>query len=380
MAAATNGVDITPFITAPELKKFQLSEVEQTGKTLEIGHYGEVEELIMAGQRVTGKRLLLCSSGGSLQVMLKKFISECELLYKLQHSNIVHFYGLCFLPIPQTHTETLQPVMVIEHIENDLYHLLDTQANLELTKKVSILLDISTGLMYLHSTHVVHMDLTSCNILLTETLQAKISNLGKAQYLESSRSRVRNQSVSTPGTLVYMPPEAGSPKAQCSTEIDIFSFGVIMLHTITQVFPGDLPAPKYTEDGTKKSKVKMRTEIERRGPYLEIAQGQLGEDHILLKLICSCLENLPKDRPTAKSIVSSFQTLFMNKDEIDYDQTQKVTLRRRARFDGTAEGRSAMEKEHLRIKHQSMSFMHTHVLVSCIIHTHSLFCMKARTE
>lgn len=374
----SDSVDITPFITAPELKKFHLSEVEQTGVTLDIGHYGEVEELNFGGKRVTGKRLLFCSSGGNLQVVLQKFISECELHFKLQHPNIVHFHGLCFLPTLQAHTETLQPVMVMEHIENDLYHLLDTQANIELSKKVSILLDISTGLMYLHDTHVVHMDLTSGNILLTENLQAKISNLGNAQYLDTSRSRARSQSISTPGTLVYMPPEASSSKIHCSTEIDIFSFGVIMLHTITQVFPGDLPAPKYTEDGMKKSKVRKLTEIERRGPYLEIAYGQLGEGHILLKLIWSCLENLPKDRPTARSIVSQLQrvkALFVNEDELDYDPTQKVTLRRGTRFDSTAEGRNAMEKEQLRIKHQSMSFMHTHVLVSHI-HAHSLFCME----
>ena len=368
--AASNIVDFSQFISAPQLKKFHLSEVEPTGKKLDIGRYGEVEELKMRGRRVTGKYVLLNSGRGNVQTMLQDFTSVCELLHKLRHPNIIHFIGLCFLPDSLHQKESLQPVMVVEHIENDLYRLLDTQANIQLSKKVSILLDVSKGLAYLHDAQnsIVHGDLTSSNILLNERLQAKISNLGNAQRIKSPWSRVRSHFTSVPGTLVYMPPEASGPKPQCSTETDIFSFGVIMLHTITQVFPGDLPAPKYTDHGSKKSKVRTRTEIERRAPYLEIAYGQLGENHALSMLMCKCLENLPKDRPTAVNIESQLEGVgatFVNQVEMTSEvTTEQVILRRGVRFDGTAEKRTEAEKAELKIKHQSMSFMHTHVLVS----------------
>ena len=38
--------------------------------------------------------------------------------------------------------------------------------------KVSILLDISKGLVYLHSMDIVHRDLTATNVLLSESFTA----------------------------------------------------------------------------------------------------------------------------------------------------------------------------------------------------------------
>ena len=373
--AAANSIDVTLLITAPELKKFILKGVELTGSSHSKGHYGEIVELKWAGKKVSGKWLhtALPSSGGeNTKMLLQKFVSECELLSKLSHQNIIQFLGLCFLPNPRVHTDILRPVMVMEYINDDLFNLLDTQANIELSTKVSILSDVSRGLVHLHNhtPPVVHMDLTSSNILLTEGMQAKISDLGNAQYLNGPRSKNRCQNSSVSGCLVYMPPEAYGQKAQCSTEIDIFSFGVILLHAITQVFPGDLPAPKYTDEGLKKSKVKIRTEIERRAPYLEIAYGQLGEGHILSKMICKCLENNPKDRPTAKSVMSQlegFKAALETKDDRESEESNTVQLRKVVRYDGIdgVDGKSTeVEKAEQRIRHQSMSFMHTHVLVS----------------
>lgn len=373
MAAANSSFDITPLLTAPELRKFILSGVEQTGRSLGTGQYGEVDELFMDGTRVAGKRLNMAQlslTGGNAQRMLQKFVSECELLNELRHPNIVQFLGLCFLPNLRVHSDSMQqPVMVMECIDDDLYHLLDSQANIHLSTKVSILLDVSRGLVYLHNHNpsVVHRDLTSSNILLTKSLQAKISDLGNAQCL-ISRSRVRNQTAMVPGSLVYMPPEASGPKPQCSTEVDIFSFGVIILHTVTQVFPGDLPAPKYTDETSKRYKEKIRTEVERRAPYLEIAYGQLGEDHTLSKLMCSCLHNTPKERPTARSIMNQLEgvkAMLKNKDDMcSTNEEISVQLRKGVRFDHGVDKNTELERAQRKIKHQSISFMHTHVLVS----------------
>lgn len=370
MAAAKSSIDITPLLTAPELRKFILSGVEQTGRSLGIGQYGEVDELFMDGTRVAGKRLNMTQSGENAQKMLQKFVSECELLNELHHSNIVQFLGLCFLANPRVHSDsTQQPVMVMEYIDDNLYHLLDSQANIDLSTKVSILLDVSQGLVYLHNHNppVVHRDLTSSNILLTKSLQAKISDLGNAQCL-ISRTRVRSHTAMVPGSLLYMPPEASGSKPQCSTEVDIFSLGVIILHTITQVFPGDLPAPKYTDETSKRYKEKIRTEVERRAPYLEIAYGQVGEDHTLSKLMRSCLHNTPRERPTARSIVNQLEgvkAMLKHKDDMHTSgEIQTVQLRKGVRFDRGAEKGTELERAQRKIKHQSISFMHTHVLVS----------------
>ena len=361
--AAAHSPDISPLISAPELSKFILTEVELTGRSLGASHHGVVEELFVAGTRRAGKRL----HTENTQIKFQNLASECELLNNLRHLNIIRFFGLCFLPSPGA-VDTLQPVMVLEYLENDLYHLLDEYVNVNLSTKVSILLDVAKGLMYLHSHEppIIHGDLTSSSILLTESFQAKIGNLESSLSL-FTRSRVRSSFASFPGTVVYMPPEASDPKAQCNVEIDVFSFGVIVLHTVTQVFPGDLPAPKYTDEGLRKSKVLTRTEIQRRAPYLEIAYDQLGEDHVLSQLMCRCLQNDPKDRPTASNIkgqLEGVKVMLKNMDDAGHKASKTVQFRRGVRFDSESEGSGEIKKAEMKLRHQSMSFMHTHVLVS----------------
>ena len=111
MAAANSSIDITPLLTAPELKRFVLSGVEQTGRSLGTGQYGDVDELFMDGTRVAGKRLnmaQLSSTGGNPQKMLQKFVSECEVL-KIMSSviQILSSFLVCaFYPIPEFTLQT----------------------------------------------------------------------------------------------------------------------------------------------------------------------------------------------------------------------------------------------------------------------------------
>ncbi len=104
---------------------------------------------------------------------------------------------------------------------------------LPLSLKRSVLEDVASGLLYLHSMHppVIHRDLTSKNVLLTSSLVAKITDMGN--------SRIVSQMVRTfskyPGTLVYMPPEAQDDRHRYGPSLDIFSFGHLALYIITQV-------------------------------------------------------------------------------------------------------------------------------------------------
>ncbi len=61
-------------------------------------------------------------------------------------------------------------MLVMERLKSDLATFVEKRKNLPISIKVSILLDVSYGLLYLHNQTppLIHRDLTAPNILLTE--------------------------------------------------------------------------------------------------------------------------------------------------------------------------------------------------------------------
>lgn len=153
---------------------------------------------------------------------------------EMRHPHVVQFLGLCYLE-----GSTL-PVIVMERLDRSLDDLLEDAPGLPLALKRSLLVDIARGLLYLHTRHppVVHRDLTSRNILLTSSLVAKISDLGNARIVNLRPGQLARTLTRIPGTVTYMPPEAFSEGSQYGPQLDIFSFGHLMLFTLTQVRKG----------------------------------------------------------------------------------------------------------------------------------------------
>lgn len=78
------------------------------------------------------------------------------------------------------------------------------------------------------------------NILLTNTMEAKLSDFGLAKMLGTKESKVFTQ---VRGTMGYMDPEyITNAKLTCAS--DIYSFGVVMLQLLSgqKVFDLDLNA------------------------------------------------------------------------------------------------------------------------------------------
>ncbi len=111
-----------------------------------------------------------------------------------------------------------------------------------------------------------------------------------------------------------MPPEADQERSDGGTAsygntIDIFSFGVIVLFTITQTSPYDLlllPAT-YPDPDNPRQLAKGRTEVERRREHFDIAKRNVrcAEDNEMIELCQSCLLNDPKCRPNAEEILET---------------------------------------------------------------------------
>ena len=162
------------------------------------------------------------------EILVSKYVEECKLMSDIRHPNLVQFLGLCFLP------HSPLPVIVMERLLTSFDDLLETNPNIPLCLKRSILADVAKGLTYLHSRKpvVIHRDLSATNVLLDSSMHAKISDLGNARIIDFCSTQ---RMSSIPGAAVYMPPEAISENCQYGPRLDSFSFGHLTLFAVTQV-------------------------------------------------------------------------------------------------------------------------------------------------
>ena len=303
----------------PELRPYVLSDVQLTGATIGHGAYGSVEEVAVpvCGAAKKVHDLLL----GSPKIT-SQFAEELQLMSTLRHPNIVQFLGLCFFPGSRL------PALVMERLLTSLHDLLDPETDdaqppppdaprplwfFTVGLKCRVLHNVASGLAYLHerTPPIIHRDLSAKNVLLTSELVGKIADLGVARIVP--RMRAATTMTKAPGASVYMPPEAIAPaesneqKSKYDASIDIFSFGVVTIFTIGEVFPCDPLAHNYLDDVS--GMLVARTELQRRSEYMRSvntqlrACGQLRGDHPLIQLIQQCLHNGPHKRPNIREVL-----------------------------------------------------------------------------
>ena len=209
-----------------------------------------------------------------------------QLLAQLCHPNIVQFFGIHFKPDPTS--RKMRPIMVMEKMESSLSAFLENHLNIPTAVKLSILLDVSSGLRYLHGQKpaVVHCNLTSNNVLLTSQLQAKIGDVGVIQMMgyekQSQKKNVQCEAFMAPEVRTNLL-KMSFAELVCHPSVDIFSYGAVILHTITQQQPLD-----------DSENLTSQTEIQRHHSQL----NQIATRNKLLKsLVTACLDNDPNKRP-----------------------------------------------------------------------------------
>ena len=329
--------------TAARLQPFVLSGVTQTGKKLGEGSYGCVEELKVNGFICAGKRMydaLIDSENEGADHMIAKYYDECQLLSSLRHPNIVQFLGICFLQTQPTSIANQLPVLVMEMLQGSLDDLLENTPDIPLAKKCSILQDVARGLVYLHgrTPAVIHRDLTARNVLLNSALVGKIADMGNSRIINIQPGQLyRTMTRGVPGTIVYMPPEAFEIPPKYGPKLDMFSFGHLALFTATQQFPGDLLPSTYQNQHTRR--LVPRTEIERRGRYMESLREMFGSSHELVQLITQCLDYAPSARPTASETMDRLQHISSSIHD-DYHTMTRLQLEKGLKIKDETRSRS----------------------------------------
>ncbi|KAK9819112.1 hypothetical protein WJX74_003168 [Apatococcus lobatus] len=198
-----------------------------------------------------------------------RFVQEISLLKNLRHTNIVQFTGALIDPD--------QIVLATEFMpRGDLWHALrgDTQRLFAWSRRGrQVALDIVRGLVYMHSKSVVHLDIKSCNVLLSRDGVAKVADVGLARLLTREGAQ-----VSVQGTFEWAAPELLMGQA-CTDKADIYSLGVVLWEIITG----------------EEARLRALRDISDHEAPANIA-----------RVVDACRESNPKDRPTAVEVFELF--------------------------------------------------------------------------
>ena len=282
---------------ADELKTYEIRNVEGLWEDKQVkgrGSFGAVYEVKANGVPCIAKRLhdILQGFGRFEAVSIQdktalqaNFRRECVILSKLRHPNIVQFLGVYY------GRREGDLALLMEYLHTDLDQCLTDNPDVPLPIKISILLDVSYGLFYLHTQNpeIIHRDLKAENVLLTTDMRAKLADLGVAKII-NLRTCKQSHTIA-PGTNAVMPPEALQASPHYNYKLDVFSFGALTVHVVTQEFPNVHEVPF-------ESMQRGRVQIAKRMSVIQ----KMSQGHCLYPIAIECLVDDQNERPTTRSL------------------------------------------------------------------------------
>ncbi|KAL5576841.1 hypothetical protein UlMin_018540, partial [Ulmus minor] len=194
-------------------------------RTIGRGGFGTVFHGFIDDSQVAVKMLSPSSVQGYQQ-----FQTEVKLLMRVYHRNLTSLVGYC--------NEGTNMALIYEFMANgDLGQHLSGDGNAHITSwdvRLQIATDAAQGLEYLHNgckPPIVHRDVKTANILLTERFQAKLADFGLSRIFqtEDGGTHVSTVAAGTPG---YLDPEYYLT-SRVNEKSDVYSFGVVLLQLIT---------------------------------------------------------------------------------------------------------------------------------------------------
>ncbi|OWZ15584.1 TKL protein kinase [Phytophthora megakarya] len=231
---------------------------------------------------------------------VNSFLAEAKLMAGLVHPHIVRFVGVAW--------GSLTDLCVLsEFMEGgDLRALLkeyEAQNHPQGINydKIRIAYQIAQALTYLHSLSpvVIHRDLKSKNVLLTENLDAKVTDFGV------SRERQERTMTAGVGTMLWMAPEV-MMATHYDESADIFSFGVLLSELDLQCLPY-AHARIDSVTGKKVPDAVILQKVSSGSLQVSFSTGCLAS---VAKLAKECVAVEPSSRPSAPMVVFRLQTIM----------------------------------------------------------------------
>ncbi|KAL9265716.1 kinase STUNTED-like protein [Drosera capensis] len=171
--------------------------------------------------------------------VLRDFVLEIEIITSLRHKNIISLFGFCF------GVDDL--LLVYDFLpRGSLEENLRDGKRFGWTERYKVALGVADALHYLHycSSHpVIHRDVKSSNILLSDDYEPELSDFGLANWASISSNKT---DTDVKGTFGYLAPEYFM-HGKVTDKIDVYAFGVVLLELLSGRKPISRDLPKGQE-------------------------------------------------------------------------------------------------------------------------------------
>ncbi|CAI0450275.1 unnamed protein product [Linum tenue] len=156
---------------------------------------------------------------------VREFTTEVTIIGETNHKNLARLVGFC--------DEGQHRLLVYEFMSNgslaDLLFRREVRPNWY--TRTQIAYSIARGLAYLHEeciTQIIHCDIKPQNILLDDSMTAKISDFGISKLMKANQTRT---TTAIRGTKGYLAPE-WFRNVPVTAKVDVHSFGILLLELV----------------------------------------------------------------------------------------------------------------------------------------------------
>jgi eukaryotic-like serine/threonine-protein kinase len=155
------------------------------------------------------------------KVFLRRFKREAQTLAKLQHPNIVRFYGL--------EQDDDIAFILMDYVEGSTLRkeIFRAATSIPVERVLEVMKPVCSALHYAHQSGVVHADIKPANIMIHNNGTVLVSDFGIARATESATATMVGA-----GTPAYMPPEQARGQA-LTPQSDIYSLGIVLYEMLT---------------------------------------------------------------------------------------------------------------------------------------------------
>ena len=205
----------------PQISDFEY--VEELG----IGTFGKVDLVIHKKTKAKYALKYIDKTDPENLIEKENFKREVEIMYKINHPNIVKLFG---------HFEDEQYCyFILQYIPNrSVYELIQNDGKKPNVKLIaSVMKDLVNAVYYLHNMKplIIHRDIKPENILLDYNSRAYLTDFGWSNYMADNSIR-----KTVCGSPLYLPPEMVKGSSHDKTA-DIWCIGVLLFELITGTPP-----------------------------------------------------------------------------------------------------------------------------------------------
>jgi eukaryotic-like serine/threonine-protein kinase len=211
--------------------------VDLEGRTLDdfslrrlVGRGGMADVYVAESMR-TGREVAVKVFKREDEEMLRRFIREARLMASLHHSHLMPVYDTGVAQVDGVN----RYYIVMPYIDGGTLRGRIHKSPLPLHEICRYIRDIASALDYIHSQGIIHRDIKSSNVLLSQDGYCYLSDFGVARTVSDATQMTSTGNVL--GTVDYVAPELFEPDYKADARSDFYSLGVLLYEMVTGRLP-----------------------------------------------------------------------------------------------------------------------------------------------